>query len=167
LEEEGQGDHRQHLRSEGTDRGSDGEREDRYSHQVDGKQREALAQLPADKEISDYAQRYDSAYDEDDALFMGDPFQREDQQSEGQRVHQATDFVEAPAIDFHRVAGQVGDADHQGGDAERDIDGKQPVPRAERQDSRRDGRSGSDRDCHDKGVYPHSSPQKLFRIDDT
>ncbi len=98
---------------------------------------------------------------------MREGFDREYQQAERQRIQHAVAPVQTPPDDPDRVLRQKPIAEHESNDADRYVDGKEPVPRCNRQYSRRKRRAGHRRHGHDRRVDAQSSRQPVARINDT
>ena len=92
---------------------------------------------------------------------------RSDQQPEGQGVHYAVAPVEATVGEPDGIVRQETHAEPDGRDADRNIDGEEPVPRRHRKNRGRERRPRHRGDGHHRGIDAHAAPQLVARVDDT
>ena len=166
LQDERQRHHSQHLCRKRAYRREYRQREDRYAQQIERQQWRLLAQLPP------YVyEAYDGRRDQSCAYhrhgdIVREGLDREYQQAERQRIQHAVAPVQTPPDDPDRVLRQKPIAEYESNDADRDVDGKEPVPRCNRQYSRRKRRAGHRRHGHDRRVDAQPSRQPVARIND-
>jgi len=134
------------------------------AHEVDRQHGRDRQMLAADQQIADHDRSHELRGEQRDAAAMPQRVDAGDQKTEHQRREDRAQDVEA--MRRARRVGQGADANDEGGDAERHIDGEQPWPWRDRQNAAGNGWSDCRRDRDDRRVKRETAAQDLVREDE-
>lgn len=159
LQVEGKRDHSEHLGDERADRGDDRNREDRDAQQVEGEDRIGFVELAAHEQCADEDQQDDAYSDIAGFEAVRVTFDRSDQQSEGEGVHQPVPPVEVAAPDAYRIFRQESVAQQTRDESDRDVDSEKPGPGGDGENARSQCGAGHRGDGYDRSIHAHSASQ--------
>ena len=119
-----------------------------------------------DEEVTDNEGEQDARGEYLPTDLVGEPLDGEDEKAEGEGVHQGSRPVETVFLYLHGIGRQVAGREHEGEDAYRYIDSKEPLPGSHGQDGGGDGRSAGGGHGHNEGVNTQAPTEMTTGIDE-
>ena len=119
-----------------------------------------------DEEVTDNEGEQDDRGEYLPTDLVGEPLDGEDEKAEGEGVHQGSRPVETVFLYLHGIGRQVAGREHEGEDAYRYIDSKEPLPGSHGQDGGGDGRSAGGGHGHNEGVNTQPPTEMTTGIDE-
>lgn len=166
LQEEGERHEGEHLRHEGADGGTHGKGKYRDFQQINRQKRERTSELLTDEEVTDNEGEQDAGGEYLPTDLVGESLDGEDEKTEGEGVHQGSRPIETVFLYLHGIGRQVASREHEGEDAYRYIDSKEPLPGSHGQDGGGDGRSAGGGHGHNEGVNTQAPTEMTTGIDE-
>ena len=156
-----QRDEGEHLRAEGGNRGYDGQREDLVSQEVDGNKRSRPRARAQDQRHAGHRGQSERRAAEPLISVARNQIDADKAETEGRDVQKRAGKIEPSGGRAHR---QRRAPDEKRENADGNVDGEQPFPRSQRQDSGSDRRTESGGGRHHKRVQTDAAAKLVRRI---